>query len=108
MLILIAIALLVFVVPPAVGIAIVVAAVLAEVGEFLIWRRLLGRYRIVTGAEGLIGKRAVVAERCDPEGTVRLGGEIWQARCEPAAEPGATVEVVAVDGLTLSVRLSGT
>jgi membrane protein implicated in regulation of membrane protease activity len=81
--------------------------VLAEVGEFLIWRRLLGRYRIVTGAEGLVGRTAVVAERCDPEGTVRLGGEIWRARCEPPAEPGQPVEVAAVDGLTLLVRPGG-
>jgi membrane-bound serine protease (ClpP class) len=105
MLILIAIALLVFVVPPAVGVAIVVAAAAAEVGEFLLWRRFLARYRVVTGAEGLVGATAVVAERCDPVGSVRLRGEIWRARSETGAlEPGRTVEVVSVDGLTLVIR----
>jgi membrane protein implicated in regulation of membrane protease activity len=107
-LILIAIALLIFVLPPALGIAIVVVAALFEVGEFLLWRRVLDRYRVVTGAEGLVGRRAVVAERCDPQGTVRVGGEIWRARCDEPAGPGQAVEVVSVEGLTLHVRLSGT
>jgi membrane protein implicated in regulation of membrane protease activity len=58
------------------GIAILVAAALAEVGEFLLWRRFLDRYRVVTGAEGLVGERAVVTEPCDPDGRVRLRGEL--------------------------------
>jgi membrane-bound serine protease (ClpP class) len=107
MLILIAIALLLFVVPPAVGIAILVAAALAEVGEFLLWRRFLDRYRVVTGAEGLVGERAVAIERCDPDGSMRMRGEIWRARSETPVERGETVEVVAVDGLTLVVRPTG-
>ena len=104
MLVLIAITLLIFVVPPAVGIALVVAALVAEIGEFLLWRRFLSRYRIVTGAEGLEGQRAVVAERCDPDGTVRVRGEIWRASCEESAEPGQEVEVASVQGLTLIVH----
>jgi membrane-bound serine protease (ClpP class) len=107
MLILIAIALLVFVLPPAIGVAVLVLAVVFELAELAFWRRLLSRYRVVTGAEGLVGERAVVAERCDPEGAVRLRGEIWRARSEEPAEPGQTVEVVAVDGLTLVVRPGG-
>src|ERR687895_2525075 len=93
MLILIAIALLLFVVPPALGVAILVAAAAAEVGEFLLWRRFLARYRVVTGAEGLVGERAVVIEPCDPYGTVRLRGEIWRARSETPAAPGEAVAV---------------
>ncbi|HKG36155.1 MAG TPA: NfeD family protein [Solirubrobacterales bacterium] len=103
MLLLIAIALLIFVVPAAVGVVLVVAAALAEIGEFLLWRRFLARYRVVTGAEGLAGERGIVGEPCDPDGTVRVRGEIWKARCSEPAERGEPVEVAGVDGLTLIV-----
>lgn len=40
----------------------------------------------------------------DPEGTVRVAGELWRAsRLEPVGE-GEEVEVVQVEGLTLTVR----
>lgn len=104
MLILVAIALLVFVLPPAVGIAMVVGAVVFEGLELVFWRRLLRRYRVSTGAEGMVGESGVVAEPCRPEGTVRLRGEIWKARCASGADPGDRVRVTAVDGLTLEVE----
>ena len=104
MLILIAIALLLFIFPPVIGVGVLVLAVAFELVELAFWRRFLARYRVVTGAEGLVGERAEVLERCDPEGVVRLRGESWRARCDPPAEPGTPVEITAVDGLTLEVR----
>jgi membrane protein implicated in regulation of membrane protease activity len=35
---------------------------------------------------------------------VRIGGEIWQARCEAGADTGETVRVVGLSGLTLLVE----
>jgi len=35
---------------------------------------------------------------------VRLDGEIWEARCDGGASPGASVRIVARDGLTLVVE----
>jgi membrane protein implicated in regulation of membrane protease activity len=35
---------------------------------------------------------------------VRLGGEIWEARCESGASPGDRVRVTGRDGLTLVVE----
>ena len=84
-------------------IAVAVAA-MVEVGEVFLWRRFLGRYRVTTGAEGLVGERAEVIEACAPAGRVRVRGEIWKARCETTAERGARVRVAAVDGLTLVVE----
>jgi membrane-bound serine protease (ClpP class) len=65
--------------------------------------RALGRPP-ATGAEGLVGKLAIVRERLAPEGQVLVSGEIWRAvvQGEPL-EPGAQVRIVAVDGLTLRV-----
>jgi len=65
--------------------------------------RALGRPP-ATGAEGLIGKTATVRERLAPEGQVMVSGEIWRAVAEgEPVEPGAPVQIVAVDGLTLKV-----
>jgi membrane-bound serine protease (ClpP class) len=65
--------------------------------------RALGRPS-ATGAEGLVGKYAIVRERLAPEGQVLVAGEIWRAVADgEALEPGAQVRVVAVDGLTLRV-----
>ena len=84
-------------------IAVAVAAVI-EVGELYLWIHFLRRYRVTTGAEGLVGERAEVIEPCEPEGRVRVRGEIWRARCDRPLARGVGVRVVAVDGLTLAVE----
>jgi membrane protein implicated in regulation of membrane protease activity len=99
-----AIALAVFVLPPGWGIAIVVLAMVIEVAEVGFWIRFLRRYRVRTGIEGLIGSPAEVIETCDPRGRVRFRGEIWNARCSSRAEVGDRVIVEAVHGLTLEVN----
>jgi membrane-bound serine protease (ClpP class) len=102
-----AIALALFVLPPGWGLAIVVVAMVVEVAEVGFWIRFLRRYRVTTGAEGLIGTRAEVIETCEPSGRVRLRGEIWHARCPAGASVGERVKVTGVDGLTLEVERNG-
>ena len=97
------IALAVFVLPPWAGLVAISLGVVVEIAELGFWTRFLRRYRIRTGAEGLIGQRAVVVEPCRPRGRVRLRGELWHARCDSGAEVGETVTVLEVDGLTLAV-----
>jgi membrane protein implicated in regulation of membrane protease activity len=103
LLIVVAILLLVFVLSPALGIAVVALAVAFEAVELVFWRRVLRRHRVATGAEAMEGEVAVVVEPCEPAGTVRLRGEIWRATCEAGARSGERVRVAAVDGLTLEV-----
>jgi membrane protein implicated in regulation of membrane protease activity len=58
------------------------------------------------GAADLVGARAIVIERLDPEGRVRLGPESWIARLPAGSTPaevGTTVCVKSVEGLTLHV-----
>ena len=83
---------------------VLVAAMVVEVGEVYLWIRFLRRYRVTTGAEGMVGEKGEAISRCDPLGKVRLRGEIWNARCEAGAEPGDRVVVAAVNGLTLVVE----
>jgi membrane-bound serine protease (ClpP class) len=93
-----------FVLPmPWAGLAVVVAAVL-EVGEYFGWKWFLRRYRVQTGVEGMLGMRGEVVERCDPEGSVRVHGELWRARSAQPLTRGTEVVVLAVDGLTLEVE----
>jgi membrane-bound serine protease (ClpP class) len=93
-----------FVLPEPWGYVLLPIAALVEVAEVYFWIRFLRRYRVTTGAEGLIGERAEVIEPCAPEGRVRMRGEIWNARCGIGAGRGERVRVAAVDGLTLVVE----
>jgi membrane protein implicated in regulation of membrane protease activity len=76
---------------------------LAEAAFLIWWSK---RRKAVVGAETLIGRTAVVVADCMPAGQVRIGGELWQARCGPGAEIGDEVVIRALDGLTLVVEPS--
>jgi membrane-bound serine protease (ClpP class) len=103
LLIILAIALLLLLPSPwsFVGFFGVFALWLVELG---LWNRTVKHRRKVVGAQTLIGKDAVVSTPCRPVGQVRLGGEIWEARCDSGASPGDRVRVVGRDGLTLVVE----
>ena len=100
MLLLGGILLAIFVVPWPWGIATVLGGGLLDVAESLALLRWSRRRRSVTGAEALIGRRAVVETRTQ----VRVAGELWRARSDDELTPGDEVEVLAVDGMTLRVK----
>jgi membrane-bound serine protease (ClpP class) len=58
-----------------------------------------------TGMEGLVGQSAVARSDLDPNGTVFLKGELWQAvASDRVVKRGEEVEVTAVDGFKLLVK----
>lgn len=63
-----------------------------------------------TGTAALVGRQALVLERVDGHaGRVRLAGEVWSARSyDPSTpiDPGATVDVVSIEGATAVVLAS--
>ncbi len=61
------------------------------------------RRRVVTGAESMIGSRAVVVSWSGQAGTVRAEGELWKARSREPLSAGQTVYVTELDGLTVVV-----
>jgi membrane protein implicated in regulation of membrane protease activity len=89
-----------------VGVAALVAGALMEVGELYLWTRYLGRIRVRTGVEGLVGEKGWVIAECGPLGKVRVRGEIWQALSEGerVLGEGTEIEVTAVEGLRVTVR----
>jgi membrane-bound serine protease (ClpP class) len=62
------------------------------------------REPVVTGAQGMIGARAEAVQGFSDKGTVRFGGEIWNARTRAPVNAGQPVRIVKVDGLMLWVE----
>jgi membrane protein implicated in regulation of membrane protease activity len=99
----IAILLALFVLPQPWGLVAVAAGAtldIAETGVFLWWSK---RRKAAVGIDALVGKTGVAVGELWPEGQVKIGGEIWKARCAGGCDPGTKVVVRAVDGLTLEV-----
>jgi membrane-bound serine protease (ClpP class) len=99
-----AILLAVYVLPAPWGVPVIAVAAVVEVAETFFWIWLSRRARVKMGPETLIGATAEVVAACRPRGQVRLGGELWQARCEEGADVGELVRVQELDGLTLLVE----
>ena len=89
----------------------------ATIGFFLVWvAKDFALYPIVrpayerdhkSGAERLIGSKGVAHETLDPEGYIRIQGELWKARVKRTDQPvpkDSTVKVTAARGLTLVVE----
>lgn len=86
------------------SVLVVVGALVIEVGEIFFWFWYSRRRNVQVGAETLIGRPGVVITQCRPFGQVRVGGEIWAARCESGVDVGAAVRVEGRDALTLVVK----
>ena len=100
MLVLVALALAIFVLPSPWGlVAIAVAAVvdIIETGLFIWWST------ATVGVDSLVGKVGVASSNLWPEGQVKISGELWQARCAGGCDAGTRVVIRAVEGLTLVV-----
>lgn len=89
-----------------IGVAAIIAGGLVEVGELYLWSRYLGKIRVRTGVEGLLGEKGWVIEECRPIGKVRVRGELWAALSEGerGLDEGTEIEVTAVEGLRVTVR----
>jgi len=59
--------------------------------------------KTTTGREGLVGEVGVVRSRLAPRGQIFVRGELWNAEAEVPVEPGESVRVTRVEGLTLRV-----
>jgi len=87
---------------------IIVTALLLGVVVFIMHKAVIPTFRKkrITGSEGMIGLMGEVTEPLIPVGVVRVGSEYWKAKSvgENIAV-GEEVEILALDGLKLMVRL---
>jgi membrane-bound serine protease (ClpP class) len=85
----------------------VVLSVTAATGGFLLfvvaYALRIQRRPAVTGAENLIGRKAIVTEWDGHRGFVHVEGERWQAFAREPLEPGREVYVQGLEGLALRV-----
>jgi membrane-bound ClpP family serine protease len=85
-------------------ILICVAFAVYGVVSFLIGNRTLRR-KPLPGLTSMVGIEGQVVSRLAPEGFVRIGGELWNARAENGSiDVGADVIVVRQSGLKVVVR----
>lgn len=62
------------------------------------------RFKVATGTEAMVGEFGEARTALDPEGTVFVHGELWNARSASAVSPGQRVRVLSVDGMKLEVE----
>ncbi len=62
------------------------------------------RFKVATGIEAMVGEFGEARTALDPEGTVFVHGELWNARSASAVSPGQRVRVLSVDGMKLEVE----
>jgi len=91
-----------FVVSPEMAIA--SAAATLVILAFLAWLAMrASRAKKLTGIQTLIGETGVARTALNPDGTVFVNGEYWQARSDHPIESGQTVRVEKVDNMTIWV-----
>ncbi|MBN2055481.1 nodulation protein NfeD [bacterium] len=61
------------------------------------------RLRTHTGVDGMVGMSGVVKRSLEPEGTVLVHGELWQAVSDEPLAAGARVRIERVEGLKVIV-----
>ena len=66
------------------------------------------RKKPATGAEGMIGEIGVVIEKIDPEGKVKMHGEIWKALSDKKINKGRKVKVSECDDRNLVLKVKST
>jgi membrane-bound serine protease (ClpP class) len=76
--------------------------------DFMLYPFVKTAYEVAvkTGAEQLIGLIGTACTAINPQGYVRVMGELWRARLEAGAQPiakGTAIRVRAAHGLTLTV-----
>ncbi len=90
-------------------VVIIVALLLGAIG-FVTYKAIIPAFhkKQVTGAEGLIGLEGEAIEPLTPNGLVMVKGEYWKAKSLSGdIQAGEEVEIMALSGLTLTVKRKG-
>jgi membrane protein implicated in regulation of membrane protease activity len=81
---------------------VIIPLALWEVFEIYLWLK-WRKVRSITGIETFVGTVGKAVTDCDPNGQVRVKGQLWRAHCDEGVEAGEEIVVRAVDGLRLEV-----
>src|SRR5690606_34737533 len=89
-------------IPFLIGLAIVAAMFIILTG---LMARKAHQRAVVSGREGMLGRKGVVTTIASNTVYAEVDGESWRVRADQHLSPGDEVEVVSMDGLTLQVVL---
>jgi membrane-bound serine protease (ClpP class) len=82
---------------------VIIGALLAtDVVQITVWLR-WRKKKSITGIDSIVGASGRALTAVDPEGQVRVRGQLWSAHSTEPIEPGEDVTVTAVEGLKLEV-----
>ena len=82
-----------------------VTVILAALITFIAYIFLPQLKKPVTGAEGMVGMTGVVVETLNPQGMIRIRGELWSAEStDNMIDRGEKIVVEKVNGLNLLVK----
>ena len=94
----------IFVFPDGWEIPVIIGFAVVDIAETLFTWRLSRSWGVRWGPETLIGARGRAVTDCRPKGTVRVEGDVWQARSDVGVSAGEPVRVLSRDGLVLTVE----
>ena len=86
------------------GVTVLMVAVsLVFFSALMRWRK---QHRVDNAAQEVVGQRGVVKTAIVPlaSGTAQISGQLWSVAADESIEPGAEVEVIGREGLTLKVK----
>jgi membrane-bound serine protease (ClpP class) len=86
------------------AVIVIVAAACCELALIVVGRHYARRRRADVGVEMLIGRTAQALTALDPDGQVKVNGEIWRGHAIRSVPAGTTVRIRAVRELTLEVE----
>jgi membrane-bound serine protease (ClpP class) len=91
------------------GVAAAVTIPFAAITVFLLSLAMRSfRYKVTTGAEGMVGEMGVAKSAVGPQGGhVFVHGELWTASSAAPIAAGSKVRVTGVEGLRVSVEAAG-
>ena len=81
---------------------VVLGLFLVEGVEIWLWLK-LRKMPSSTGVEAMVGAHGRAVTDCNPEGQVRVKGQLWRARCRVGVRAGDHITVTGVRGLELEV-----
>jgi membrane-bound serine protease (ClpP class) len=86
--------------------AAIIALVVAAIAVLILYFALRAQsYKVETGKEALIGSTGVATTDLNPNGTVRVNGEFWQATAKDSmVKKDENVKVIGMKGMFLVVQ----
>lgn len=80
----------------------IAALLMTDVVQITIWLR-YRKKKSITGIDTIVGAEGRAMTTLDPDGQVKVRGQVWTAHATERVEVGDDVTVTAVDGLKLEV-----